>query len=255
MPSRPLVRRALLTASAVAALTMAASASAWSWSWGDGEAVKGDGKTLRETRAVSGFDGVRVAGSFDVRLRQGNAAKAELEGDGNLLAYVETRVVDGAKGKSLEIGVRKGYNLQSRQPIRIDVEMPSLRAVAVAGSGKVAVDSFKSGELTFSVAGSGDVVAPQINADKLTLSIAGSGDIAAGGRATEVHVSIAGSGDVKAADLAGDEVKVSIAGSGNAAVQAAKRLKVSIAGSGDVSYSGAAEVSSSVSGSGSVKKR
>ncbi len=254
MPTQPTLRRTLLSFGAVALLSASLPVSAWSWSWGDGEKVSGDGKTLRETRAVAGFDGVRVGGDFEVVVRQSATAKLEVEGDANLLPYVETKVVETSRGKSLEIGVRRGYNIQGRKPIRVEIDMPSLRAVSITGSGKTVVEAFKAKSVDLSISGAGEINALQMQADKLGLSIAGSGDILAGGRATSVDVSIAGSGDVKAADLAADEVEISIAGSGNAAVQATKKLDVSIAGSGDVRYSGDAVVKKSVAGSGSIKK-
>lgn len=249
-----LLRRTLFTGATAVALTFSAAAVAWSFSWGSGEQVKGDGKTARETRQLSDFDGISLSGHFELKVRQSGTPRVELEGDGNLLPYVETKVVDGRKGKTLEISVKRGYHVYSKQPLKIEVDMASLRAIGIAGSGKAEVESMKADKLDFSVAGSGTVVAPKLEANKLSMSIAGSGDIVAGGKATEVGVSIAGSGDVKAVELAGDEVKVSISGSGDAQVQAIKKLKVSIAGSGDVRYSGNPETSSSIAGSGSVKK-
>lgn len=249
-----LIRRTLFTGAAALALSFSAAAVGWSFTWGGGEQVKGDGKLARETRQLGAFDAVSLAGHFDVRIKQSGTQRVELEADGNLLPYVETRVIESSKGRTLEIGVKRGYNVQSRQPLKVEIDMAQLRAVGIAGSGRTEIDSFKSEKLDLSVAGSGTVIAPRLDAGKLSMSIAGSGDIVAGGKATEVGVSIAGSGDVKAAELSGDEVKVSISGSGDAQVQAQKKLKVSIAGSGDVRYSGAAEVSTSVAGSGSVKK-
>jgi hypothetical protein len=249
-----LLRRTLFTGATAVALTFSAAAVAWSFNWGSGEQVKGDGKTAREARQLSGFDGISLSGHFEVKVKQSGTPRVELEGDGNLLPYVETKIVEGRKGRTLEIGVKRGYHVYSKQPLKIEIDMATLRAIGIAGSGKAEVDSFKTEALDFSVAGSGTVLAPRIEASKLSMSIAGSGDIVAGGKAAEVGVSIAGSGDVKAAELAGDEVKVSISGSGDAQVQAVKKLKVSIAGSGDVRYSGNPEMSTSVAGSGSVRK-
>ncbi len=249
-----LLRRTLFTGAAAAALGFSAAALGWSFNFGGGEQVKGDGRVAREARQLSGFDAVSLSGRFDLKIKQSGTPRVEIEGDGNLLPYVETRVVETRKGKTLEIGIKRGYNIQSRQALRVEVDLASLRALGIAGSGKAELDSFKSEQLDLSVAGSGTVLAPRLEAGKISMSIAGSGDIIAGGKATEGSMSIAGSGDVKAADLAVEELKVSISGSGDAAVQATRKLKVSIAGSGDVRYSGSPELSTSVAGSGSVKK-
>lgn len=244
------VRRAFL-ATAVASATLALSVGALAWT---AETVKGDGKIVREARTVAAFDAVSLAGPFELKVRQSGTQRVELEADSNLLPLVETRIVEGSKGKTLEIQVKKGYSVYARQPLRIEVDMASLRGISIAGSGKAEVDAVKTEKVHFNVAGSGSINAPKMDAAELKLNVAGSGDLRVGGKATEVEVSIAGSGEVRAAALAGDEVKVSIAGSGDAEVQANKKLKVSIAGSGDVRYTGSAEPSTSIAGSGNVKR-
>lgn len=249
-----LLRRTLLSGASAIALSFSAAALGWSVNWGGGERIEGDGKISREQRALSGFDGISLAGHIELKVRQSATPRVELEADGNLLPLVETRIVDGRGGKTLEIGVKRGYQVTSRQPLRVEVDLPQLRAVAIAGSGKAEVDNMKSEKLDFSVAGSGSVRAPRLDAGKVTMSIAGSGDIHAGGKAAEMSASVAGSGDVRARDLAAEEVKISISGSGDAEVQAARRLKVSIAGSGDVRYVGDPQVESSIAGSGKVRR-
>lgn len=247
-----LVRRSILTATLAAAA--AATLSAGAFAWGQ-EQVKGDGKIVKEARQVEAFDGIALAGPFELKLRQSGSQRVELEADSNLLPLVETRVVSGIKGKTLEVQVKKGYSVYSKQPLRIAVDAATLRRLAIAGSGKAEIEALKTDKIDFSVAGSGTVLAPSLEAGEAKMSVAGSGDIRAGGKAAELKVSIAGSGDIKAFDLAGEEVEVSIAGSGDAEVQANKKLKISIAGSGDVRYTGTAEPSTSVAGSGSVKRR
>ena len=243
-------RRAFLaTAVASAALVLSAGAMAWT-----AETVKGDGKVVREVRNVAAFDAVSLAGPFELKVRQSGTQRVELEADSNLLPLVETKIVESSKGKTLEIHVKKGYSVYSKQPLRIEVDMASLRGISIAGSGKAEVEAMKSDKVGFSVAGSGSIAAPKMDVATIKLNVAGSGDLRIGGKAGEVDVSIAGSGEVRAAALAGDEVKVSIAGSGDAEVQANKKLKVSIAGSGDVRYTGSAEPSTSIAGSGNVKR-
>ncbi|MFN4114877.1 MAG: head GIN domain-containing protein [Inhella sp.] len=249
-----LIRRTLFTGATAFALTASAAAMAWSFSFCSGEQIRGDGKLARESRQLSGFDSIKLSGNFDLKLKQSGTSRVELEGDGNLLPYIETRVVDGRKGKTLEVSVKRGYQVYAKQALKIEIDVAALRAVAIAGSGKVEVDSFKSDSLDFSVSGSGTVLAPRVDVGRLGMSISGSGDIVSGGKAAEASVAIAGSGDVRAQELAADAVQVAISGSGDAAVQAFKTLKVSIAGSGDVRYSGNPELSTRIAGSGSVSK-
>lgn len=248
--SRRLVAVGLVTA---AVLGASGSAGAWSWSLG-GERVTGNGDIATESRDTGSFDGIAVAGGFNVVVRQGTGHKVEVKADRNLLPVIETRVVDGGKGRTLQIEPKKGINIQSGTTPSFVIELPSLRAVSVAGSGTVKVEPMKAGGVDASIAGSGDIRFAGLEAEKLSMKVSGSGDIVAAGRCANASVSIAGSGDVKAAELVAEEVKVNIAGSGDAAVNATKKLNVSIAGSGDVRYAGSPQISSSIAGSGKVRR-
>lgn len=247
-------RRLFALGLVAAAAASTGPAQAWSWGWFSGERVSGNGDLTTEARDAGSFDAVSLSGGFNVVIRQGTGNKVELKADRNLLPYIETRVVESGKGRTLQIEPKKGFSIQATINPSLTIEMPALRAVAVAGSGNVKVEAMKTGNVDAAIAGSGDIRFANLDAERLGLKVSGSGDIVASGRCASVGVSIAGSGDVKAAELVAEEVKVTIAGSGDAQVNATKRLNVSIAGSGDVKYAGSPEISSSIAGSGKVRR-
>lgn len=228
--------------------------SAQAWSWNKGERISGNGDIATEARDTGAFDSVSMTGGFNAVIRQGTGNKVEIKADRNLLPYIETRVVDGGKGRTLEIGPRKNTHLATSTNPSFIIEVPALRAVSVAGSGTIRVEAMKTGGIDASIAGSGDIRFANLDAERLAMKVSGSGDIVAAGRCGNASVSIAGSGDVKAGDLVAEEVKVSIAGSGDAQVNASRKLHVSIAGSGDVKYAGSPEITSSIAGSGKVRR-
>lgn len=237
----------------VAAAAFAGTAQAWTWN-NSSERINGNGDIATEARDTGAFDAVATAGGFNIVIRQGAGNKVEVKADRNLLPYIETKVVDGGKGRTLQIEPKKGFNINSSTNPSLTIEMPTLRAVSVAGSGTVKVEAMKTAGVDAAIAGSGDIRFANLDAERLGMKVSGSGDIVAAGRCGSANVSIAGSGDVKAADLVTEEVKVTIAGSGDAQVNATKKLHVSIAGSGDVKYAGSPEISSSIAGSGKVRK-
>ena len=246
--------RRLFALGLVAAAAFSGSAQAWSWGWNGGERITGNGDIGTEARDTGAFDAVSLTGGFNVVIRQGAGIKVEVKADKNLLNYIETRVVEGGKGRTLEIGPKKGFNISTSNNPSFTIEMPALRAISVAGSGTVKVEAMKTAGVDAAIAGSGDIRFANLDAERLGMKVSGSGDIVAAGRCASANVSIAGSGDVKAGDLVAEEVKVSIAGSGDALVNATKRLHVSIAGSGDVKYAGSPEISTSIAGSGKVRR-
>lgn len=244
--------------SALVALTFSAAmlavAPAQAWSFTIGERVKGSGEVVSETRDLGAFDGVSLSGSFKVLVRQGSETKLEIRTDKNILPLIETRVVEGSKGRTLEIGSKKGVSFSTKADPQITLVLPQLRMIAIAGSGDVRVEAMKTPAVNVSVSGSGDVEFVDLSSDSLSVQVSGSGDIRVNGRATKFSLAVAGSGDVHARGLQADEVKASIAGSGSATVHAVKTLKVSIAGSGDIGYLGSPELSTSVAGHGSITK-
>jgi hypothetical protein len=245
-------RRSIFVAASIALLAVAAPVQAWSW--GFNEQVKGSGEVVSESRDLGGFDAIALSGSYKVLVRQGPAVRLEIKADRNLLPLIETRVVDGSKGRTLEIGTKKGFRFSSKTEPQIILVMPQLRSLAIAGSGDVRVEAMKAADLNASISGSGDIELVDLSSESLSVQVSGSGDIKASGRTGKFSLSVAGSGDVDARGLRADEVRASIAGSGNATVHALDTLKISIAGSGDIAYLGSPKVSSSVAGHGVITK-
>lgn len=217
--------------------------------------VQGSGKLQTEARAVGSFQAIELHASMNLVVRQGAREALELRADDNLLALVETRVVNRSGVPTLEIRTRDGSPYSSRNPITLTVDVVTLSSLSLRGSGHVSGDGFKAPTLKIAMAGSGDIKMQKLSLDEASLKTSGSGNARLSGKVARLSLSISGSGDIDTRDLEADEVSVSIAGSGDASVNAGKALNVSIAGSGDVEYTGSATLKSSVAGSGSVKKR
>lgn len=216
----------------------------------------GSGKVVSESRAVSGFEAVSVAGAMKVEVRQGTKEGLVITGDDNILPLIETVVENTSRGATLVIRTKRGESYRTRNEVSVVVDAIRLTGLAAAGSGDVQVAALTTPKLQLSVAGSGNARLKQLSTEALDVRVAGSGDVLAEGSAKAVKLSIAGSGNATMVGLAADDVTISIAGSGDASVNAAKSLTASIAGSGDVVYQGSpAILKTSVAGSGRISKR
>ena len=192
------------------------------------EVVHGSGVRQSEVRVMTPFERIRISAPFEVQVRVGGESLVTIEGDDNLLAYVETEL-DGSR---LEIDVRDGFALEP--PPRLVIDSVRLRELRVRGSG--------------------DAVILGAEGDELLLTIQGSGSIEAHGEVERLSVDIAGSGELRLTELKAGSVGVEIAGSGDVEVDATEELSVSIAGSGDVRYEGNPRVRKSIAGSGAVAR-
>ena len=223
--------------------------------FGGGDRVTGSGKLANESRAVTGFQAVALRGSMKLVLRQGTREGVELRADDNLLALIETTVVDRGGVPTLELGFKKGSGFSTHNPVVATIDLITLKALSISGSGDIVGDALKTPGLAVAITGSGNVRLKQLVADEVSAKVSGSGDIEFTGRAAKLGISISGSGDVKTRALEADDVSVNVAGSGDADVTARKTLTVSIAGVGSVKYAGEATVKSSIAGHGSVVKQ
>ncbi|MBT9486358.1 MAG: DUF2807 domain-containing protein [Rubrivivax sp.] len=240
-----LARRALLITAALSVISCAHA-----------QTVTGSGRSVTETRTVSGFEAVQLEASMKLVLRQGTQEAVQVQADDNLVPLIETLVETRGSLPTLVVRWKRNTSIRSQQALVVTVDAVRVRALSASGSGSIEAATLKTDRLRLNVAGSGDVQVKELAADDVEASIAGSGDVKAGGRAARVKVSIAGSGDADLSNLNADDVKVSIAGSGDAKVSADQALSVSIAGSGDVRYGGkVTAVKTSIVGSGDVRRR
>jgi hypothetical protein len=205
-----------------------------------------------ETRTLSGFTKIEVAGPVDVEVRPG-AFQVTLEMDSEVARHLVTTVEDDELRIALE-----GRNLEVRGKPRVKVRMPAFRGVKIQGSGDADIEGFKSQEkVALAVSGSGDI-RYKGTAAGVAVAIEGSGDVVLGeGEAGALQATIQGSGNLKARDFKAKNVSVGIMGSGDADVRVVGgALKAAVNGSGDIRWTGeASTVSAATHGSGSIAKR
>jgi Putative auto-transporter adhesin, head GIN domain len=178
-----------------------------------GGVVTGSGQVATETRSVSGFTAIDLAGSGEVTVEQGNSESLTIEADDNVMPRLTSEVSDS----TLKLDKKPGI-VNTRSPIRYRVTVRDLTGVGVSGSG--------------SVRGQG------MTLQSLQVDISGSGRVDLNGSAVEQDIEVSGSGRHEAAELQSQQVTADISGSGQVAVAVSRELRVDISGSGTVTYSG-----------------
>ena len=191
---------------------------------------EGSGTVAEETRELPTFDRVELEGSVDLVARVGGAQRVDVRCDDNLLPRLVTEVT----GRTLHVRLENG-SYHFRHAPQVEVSVPALVRVGIAGSGDARVEDLAG--------------------DELAVEVAGSGSVRASGAVDRLEVGIAGSGDVRCFGLEARTASVEIAGSGDVELDVREALEVSIAGSGDVRYEGSPRVRRSIAGSGEVEPR
>lgn len=194
-------------------------------------AVQGSGVAATQTREVSAFTGVELAGANDVTVRAGRERSVAVHGDDNLLGRVTTEVEDG----NLVIGLTPG-SFETKSPMRVEVSVPSLEDLTLTGSGILSITG--------------------IEAESMKVTLSGSGIVRASGTVTRLDVDVPGSGEAELGKLVARDVKAVVSGSGLLLVTAAESLDASVSGSGAILYGGnPADVATSITGNGAITPR
>ncbi|WP_159947429.1 head GIN domain-containing protein [Polaribacter septentrionalilitoris] len=225
------MNKKILFTSVLLTLTFVINAQNW---WGNSKKIRGNGNVVTVNRTTSDYDGVSVGGSFDVVLVKGKEGKITIEGEENIIPYIETEV----SGNTLKIKYQKNTNIRTTKRLTITVPFQDIESVSLGGSGKISSKSLiKTRNFSANLGGSGDITL-KVDADKVKASIGGSGNINLTGKSEEFTCSIAGSGGIRAYDLETKELSANIAGSGSVKTTVKNKIKAKIVGSGSVYYKG-----------------
>lgn len=124
--------------------------------WSTTKKVNGNKEVVSQTRNVGNYDRITTTGMMEVQLVAGKEGKINIEGESNLIEFIETEV----KGDQLKISVKKGYNLQPSRnyPIKLTVPFEDLKELSLTGSGKIRnSDIISSRNFKLQVTGSGNM--------------------------------------------------------------------------------------------------
>lgn len=204
---------------------------------------------------VGGFDKIEVAGPYDVQVTTGAQPGVSASGPEKIVGKMTVEVENGTlrihpekrKGMfgSWSWGGHKGT-------ARVAVNVPMLRAAAIAGSGDMDINRIATDSFQGTIAGSGNLNLAEVQVRDLGLEIAGSGNMTGKGKAESVTYEVAGAGNIRAGQIASDTAKVEIAGSGNVDANARSTARVEIAGVGNVHVTGGAKCTVEKAGAGNV---
>lgn len=197
--------------------------------------------------AAAQFHGVTLAGEDTLVVRRGEHWQIRASGSAATLAQLRYEVRKG----HLVVG-RYWNGTRAPGKARIEVTLPALDTVTLAGSGDISVDAMDGRGADATVAGSGTLAVANVRTGSLSATLAGSGHLRLVGSATRGSITIAGSGTVDAPNLTLGNASVTIAGSGRGILRASGKVTSSVVGSGSATIAGTRDCSQSRIGSGRV---
>ena len=192
--------------------------------------IVGSGVAATQTRSLPPFTSIDATGISNLIVHVGAPQSVVVRADNNLISRITTRVQTG----NLVIGNKPGsYSIKT--PIRVQVTLPSVHALALNGDG--------------------DITATGINAHVLTLSLAGLGSINASGTTTRLHVTLSGAGEALLRRLIARDVTAVVSGAGQMLLTATHSLNATVTGDGAINYYGnPPHVATTVTGNGVITR-
>lgn len=218
------------------------------------ERIEGNGNVRKETRQVSNFTGILLSGSINVDVTYGDSKNVTVEGDENLLPYIETVVENG----NLVVKTRDKVNVKSKNRLIVHAALTRVDRLRVSGSGNITGngDFSNDGKADISVSGSGNINIAMSSFSETKINISGSGNVVLKGKSTNnIDATISGSGNIDCSDVICNDVFARVSGSGNIKVYANKSIEARVSGSGNIYYKGSAtNINLKSSGSGKIIK-
>src|SRR5664279_2573915 len=98
-----------------------------------GKRIHGNGVIKTEERTVSSFKEVEASGNIQLMVIQGDLKPVKLEGDENILSYIELI----QEGDRIRIKTKEGVNLIPSGDLRVYVTSPSYKSIEVSGSSDI----------------------------------------------------------------------------------------------------------------------
>ena len=217
-----------------------------------GKRVHGDGKVQSDDRSISAFKTLNLRLNADVYISTGDHAAVKLEGDDNLLKFID---VD-QNGDEVTVREREGFNLIPSGDLKVYVTTQTLDRIEASGACNIeSQDKITSNDgLDMRLSGAGNIKM-EVDAPHVSAKISGAGNITLKGQTKDVRLDLSGAGNAHCYDLLAENTDVNISGFGSAEVYASVKLSATVSGAGNVDYKGnATDVEQHVSGAGGVHK-
>jgi len=210
--------------------------------------IQGSGNLVSETRDVSGFNNIVLAGMGDLEIKVGDAESLTVEADDNVIDHIESYV----SGSTLHIGFQRFFNIFPSSGITYILTVKELNSVEISGYGDVYLPQLTTDSLDVEVSGGGRITIDDLNADYLKVNLSGAGDFNISGLVGRQEINLSGAGSYNAADLQSTEAEIDISGASSAQLWVTSLLDVNLSGVGTLQYYGDANVTQNISGIGKV---
>jgi hypothetical protein len=201
---------------------------------GEDDGIPGSGSIISETREVGSFDRIRFVSEGTVTVRFAAAESVMIEGDDNLMQYLETTVEAG----TLVVETSESVDIAPTQPPQFTISAVDLVGIEFVGAGTLTADATAARTFDLAFVGVGELAIDDLTVDELRLTLDGVGTVRLGGTATKQVANVDGVAEYDGGDLATTSTELEVGGSTSTLVWATDELLVTGSGLAEVRYYG-----------------
>jgi hypothetical protein len=216
--------------------------------------VMGNNKVANEQKTFSPFKYLVVTDHVNVELVQGQLGKVEINGEENLLPYIQIE----ESNDSLIIGRDETKSYSSSKPMSVVIEVDSsLQLIREYQGARISnVGQLDLGNIRLENSGHDGSMELSFNSNQLSVSNVGDFHWNLSGQAETLNIEGIGSGEFEGRNLSAKAVTVTTSGSFNISVNASEELVLNTTGNGSIRYTGSpAKVEKNMIGSFHVRER
>ncbi|MEP6594437.1 MAG: head GIN domain-containing protein [Ginsengibacter sp.] len=190
-----------------------------------------------EVRNVETFSAIKVAGSIDVYLSQGNSdAVAVSASEVKYRDKIKTEVTNGTL-KIFFDGDKLSWNIGNKK-LKAYVSFREIHSLEATGASTFKINGTISGtNLDVKLTGASDLMG-DVKFSKLIAYINGASQVKISGRVDNIDINASGASDVKGYDLAADDCSVKATGASDIRITVNKEISVNATGASSIVYKG-----------------
>ncbi|QJD81529.1 head GIN domain-containing protein [Spirosoma rhododendri] len=196
--------------------------------------IVGSGKTIEETRTVASYDRLLVDFTIKVHIAEGAPGTVVLEGEDNVLPYVEIAVNSG----ELRIGLSRKAKFNDTKPVTVTIHRAALRSIQANTACTITADvPVVADQLTVSLNEASRLTA-DLDVQQLTVRLQAASSVTLRGKAQKADFQLDGASRVYAEQLRIAKADLTLNGASHATVDVTENLSASADGVSVITYSG-----------------
>lgn len=196
--------------------------------------IVGNGQISKETRDIGMYDRLLVDFAVKVRITEGDPARAELEGEQNVLPYITVAVNKG----ELTIGLSRKAKFKETKPITVTIHWANLQTITANTACSLTSDlPIEVAQLTIALHEACKLTAP-LQVRQLDVNLTAASSVTIRGKADKALFRVEAASQVAARELTVAKADVNLSGASRAVVHVTETLSASADGVSSIRYSG-----------------